>query len=115
MLDRKSTMSTAARMSDRDPQKIAEALSLLDKSVLEMIMAQEPLPRVLESLCLKIEEQSPDLICSVLLVDQDTSTLHDGAAPSLPKSYRDAINGAKIGPRSGSCGACCTGRAATPT
>jgi len=39
--------------------KIAEALSLLDKAVLEMIRAQQPLTRVLESLCLKIEEQSP--------------------------------------------------------
>jgi len=97
-------MSTAARMSDSDPHKIAEALSLLDKAVLEMIRAQQPLSRVLESLCLKIEEQSPGLICSVLLLDPDGTTLRDGAAPSLPASYRLAIDGIKIGPRVGSCG-----------
>ena len=97
-------MSTAPRMSDGDPQQIAEALSLLDKAVLEMIRAQQPLARVLGSLCLKIEAQSPDLICSVLLLSPDGTTLRDGAAPSLPASYRLAIDGTKIGPRVGSCG-----------
>ena len=43
-------MPTAARMSDNDPHKIAEVLSLLDKVVLEMIRAQQPLTRVLESM-----------------------------------------------------------------
>ncbi|MFY9561590.1 MAG: ATP-binding protein [Terriglobales bacterium] len=97
-------MSTAARMSDGDPHKIAEVLSLLDKAVLEMIMAQQPLARVLESLCLKIEERSPGMLCSVLLLDPDGTTLRHGAAPSLPATYRESVNGVKIGPRAGSCG-----------
>src|SRR5882762_9753405 len=97
-------MSTATRMSENDPHKIAEVLSLLDKVVLEMIRAQQPLTRVLESLCLKIEERSPGLICSVLLLDSDGSTLRDGAAPSLPAVYRAAVDGTKIGPQMGSCG-----------
>ncbi|MBI1741237.1 MAG: response regulator [Candidatus Koribacter versatilis] len=98
-------MSTAARMSEGDQHKISEALLLLDQGVLEMIMAQRPLARVLESLCLKIEERSPGLICSVLLLDADGTTLRDGAAPSLPASYRQAmINGVRIGPTAGSCG-----------
>src|SRR4051794_36878265 len=96
-------MSTAARMSDGD-QKVAEALSLLDKAVLEMIRARQPLSRVLEALCLKIEERSPGLLCSVLLLDADGVTLREGAAPSLPKGYRAAVDGLKIGPRAGSCG-----------
>jgi PAS domain S-box-containing protein len=91
-------------MSEGDPQKIAEALSLLDKAVLEMIRAQQPLSRVLELLCLRIEEKSPGLLCSVLLLDHDGVTLREGAAPSLPASYRAAVEGTKIGPRAGSCG-----------
>jgi len=79
-------------------------LSLLDKAVLEMIMAQQPLARVLESLCLKIEERSPGLLCSVLLLDAQNGTLHHGAGPSLPKAYHDAIDGVRIGPKVGSCG-----------
>lgn len=91
-------------MLDGDPHKIAEALSLLDKAVLEMIRAQQPLARVLESLCLKIEERSPDMLCSILLLDPDGKTLRDGVAPSLPASYRAALDGIQIGPRAGSCG-----------
>lgn len=97
-------MSTAPRMAEGDLKKVSEALSLLDKGVLEMIMSQRPLSSVLETLCLKIEEQSPDLLCSILLLDSDGVTLRDGAAPSLPGTYRQAIDGAKIGPRVGSCG-----------
>jgi len=97
-------MSAAARMSAGDPQKACEALSLLDKAVLEMIMAQRPLAGVLDTLCLKIEEESPDLVCSVLLLAPDGLSLRDGAGPSLPSSYRQALDGAKIGPRVGSCG-----------
>lgn len=97
-------MSTAVGVSRGDQQKTSEALSLLDKAVLEMIMAQQPLARVLESLCLKIEERSPGLLCSILLLDSQNGTLHHGAGPSLPTAYLDAINGAPIGPQVGSCG-----------
>ena len=97
-------MGTATRMSEDDRHKISEALSVLDKIVLEMIRAQQPLSRVLESLCLRIEEQSSGLLCSVLLLDSDGTTLRDGAAPSLPAEYRAAVAGAQIGPQVGSCG-----------
>jgi PAS domain S-box-containing protein len=96
-------MSTTKRISEGDQQKISQALSRLDKAVLEMITAQ-PLPLILESLCLKIEETYPGLACSILLLDPDETTLRHGAAPSLPPAYVQAIDGAKIGPRSGSCG-----------
>src|SRR5262249_37667550 len=41
---------------------------------------------------------------SILLLDPDGLRLRHGAAPSLPKSYVDAIDGASIGPVAGSCG-----------
>ncbi len=91
-------------MSEGGQQRISQELSLLDKTVLAMIMAQQPLSSILESLCLKIEERSHGLICSVLLLDSDDATLRHGAAPSLPPSYSKAIDGTKIGPRVGSCG-----------
>ena len=97
-------MSTAAPTPQIDRQKIAEALSLLDKTVLEMIMAQRPVAQVLENLCVKIEESSPGLLCSILLLDQHNGTLHGGIGPSLPKPYLEAVNGVKIGPCAGSCG-----------
>ena len=97
-------MSTAAPTPQIDHHKITEALSLLDKTVLEMIMAQRPVAQVLENLCVKIEESSPGLLCSILLLDQHNGTLHGGIGPSLPKPYLEAVNGVKIGPCAGSCG-----------
>jgi GAF domain-containing protein len=44
------------------------------------------------------------LITSVLLLDFDGKRLWHAAAPSLPRSYCSAINGAEIGPTAGSCG-----------
>src|SRR5262245_23703331 len=44
------------------------------------------------------------MFCSVLLLDEDRLHLRLGAAPSLPESYVDAIDGSAIGPNTGSCG-----------
>ncbi len=100
-----AVMSTLARMAEDIRQKLSQALLLLDKTVLGMIVAQQPLPCVLESICFKVEEQSPDLVCSILLLDPDGETLRHGAAPSLPRSYVTAIDGAKIGAQAKACGA----------
>lgn len=45
-----------------------------------------------------------ELITSILLLSDDGRRLLHGAAPGLPKSYRDAIDGCEIGPTAGSCG-----------
>jgi GAF domain-containing protein len=45
-----------------------------------------------------------DPITSILLLDPDGKRLWHGAAPQLPRSYCDAIDGAEIGPCAGSCG-----------
>ena len=97
-------MSTEVRMAEDSQHTISSSLLRLDEAVLDVIVAQKPLPCILESLCLKLEERSPGLLCSVLLLDPDGETLRHGAAPSLPPDYASAIDGAKIGPRAGSCG-----------
>ena len=89
-------------MSEDGQLGISQALLRLDQAVLELIAAQKPVSSILESLCLKVEENSSGMVCSVLLLDGQI--LRHGAAPSLPPSYVSAINGASIGPRAGSCG-----------
>jgi len=84
--------------------KLPGALSLLYKTVLELIGTQASLSEVLVCLCDLMERQFPALVCSVLLLDSDGVTLRQGAAPSLPKEYNDCIDGIKIGPSVGSCG-----------
>ena len=53
-----------------------------------------------------------EFFVSILMLNEDGQTVRCAAAPSLPKSYVEAINGSSIGPYAGSCGtAAYTGRA----
>jgi two-component system cell cycle sensor histidine kinase/response regulator CckA len=84
--------------------KLSKTLSAVDNTVLEMISSGAPLSDVLHVLSRIIEEQSPGLLCSILLLDLNGKTLRHGAAPSLPDSYTRAVDGMEIGPCAGSCG-----------
>src|SRR5579863_6128146 len=98
-------MSTGVQRTAKEDKPAASGdLALLNESVLGLIRAQVPLPKILETLCAHVEKQHPGLLCSVVLLDADGSTLRHGAAPSLSKEYTQAINGAQIGPCAGSCG-----------
>src|SRR5438270_13323026 len=81
-----------------------EALIAGEKRILEMIAKSSPLEPILDALCRFGEEMSGNVLVSILLVSHDGKSLRHGAAPSLPKSYTEAIDGALIGPRCGSCG-----------
>ena len=72
--------------------------------VLEMIAANAPLGEILTNLVLLIEEQSPEMLCSVLLLSDDGNHIRHGAAPNLPDQYVKAVDGAPIGPKNASCG-----------
>ena len=72
--------------------------------ILEMIARNKPLSKILDSLVLLIEEQSPEMLCSILLLSDDGNHIRHGAAPSLPADFVKAIDGEPIGPKSGSCG-----------
>jgi diguanylate cyclase (GGDEF)-like protein len=73
--------------------------------ILEMIAVSAPLDNVLDRLVRLIESQMTRIIGSVLLLDDDGVHLRLGAAPNLPKAYNEAIDGLRIGPDVGSCGA----------
>jgi PAS domain S-box-containing protein len=90
--------------ADIEDRKVAEALLASEKRLLEMMARDDALAPLLEALCRLVEEQANDSVCSILLLDADGRRLRHGAAPSLPRSYTDAIDGAVIGPGAGSCG-----------
>ncbi len=90
--------------TDIEDRKLAEALLAGEKRLLEMMARGDALVLILDALCRLVEEQSGDVLCSILLLDPDGSHLRHGAAPSLPRSYTEAIDGAAIGPGAGSCG-----------
>jgi PAS domain S-box-containing protein len=85
-------------------RKQAEELSRSQTKVLEMIASGLPLAASLEALLHMVESLSPDLLCSILLLDEDGIHVRHGAGPSLPTEYLRAIDGSSIGPRAGSCG-----------
>jgi PAS domain S-box-containing protein len=98
-----------AELAERVNQRTAEleaANQLLSgqKQVLEMLATGASLPDVLDALIRTIEQQSPQMLCSILLLDADRKHLRHGAAPSLPDSYNACIDGIAIGPEVGCCG-----------
>ena len=70
----------------------------------ELIAANAPLHEILSELLLTIEEQSPEMIGSILLLSDDGNHVRHAVAPSLPENYVKVIDGAPIGPKQGSCG-----------
>ena len=75
-----------------------------EKRLLERIAKGDSRELILEGACLLVEELATGSLCSILLFDPSANCLRHGAAPSLPKTYTEAIDGAVIGPCVGSCG-----------
>jgi PAS domain S-box-containing protein len=89
---------------DITERKRAEELTRTQRQVLEMIAIGKTMPETLDALLRIVEVQSPEMLCSILLLDPDGIHIRHGAAPSLPAAYSKAIDGAAIGPVAGSCG-----------
>ncbi|MEP7184893.1 MAG: EAL domain-containing protein [Rhodanobacter sp.] len=90
--------------SDVTLRKRAEILMDRQKQLLEMIATGTPLSETLTALVRSIEEQSPGMLGSVLLLDEDGVHIRHGAASDLPVEFVKAIDGQPIGPSAGSCG-----------
>src|SRR5438445_10300973 len=72
--------------------------------ILERIARGAPLAEVLDAIVALIESAAPGMLCSILLLDREGRRLRHGAAPSLPTTYNEAVDGLEIGPHAGSCG-----------
>jgi len=72
--------------------------------ILELIASGEPLPVILGAIVHAVEQQNPNMLCSILLLDDAGKHLLHGAASSLPDFYNDAIHDIQIGIGAGSCG-----------
>jgi PAS domain S-box-containing protein len=88
----------------------AESFMVGQRRVLEQIASGQPLAETLEALVRVVEEQAPETIGSILLLENGT-TLRHAVAPRLPAAYTAAIDGLQIGPLVGACGAAAFRRA----
>lgn len=84
---------------DGIPERLMQGFQ---NEVLEAIAIGRPFAEVARLLCERAEALAPTAICTILAIDN--GRLRPIAAPSLPQSYSDALDGAEIGPTAGSCG-----------
>lgn len=75
----------------------------LQRDVLEAVAQDRPLAEVMDLICRRVELIAPDIVCSILAVDEE-ARLHPLAAPSLPPHFATSVEGMPIGPQHGSCG-----------
>ncbi|PHV12780.1 sensor domain-containing protein [Chitinimonas sp. BJB300] len=87
---------------DISEQVQAEGMLNMQHDALEAVAAGYNISHLLKLLAQRMEILTKDAFCSILLLEGDQ--LFTGAAPSLPESYNQAINGLRIGPTIGSCG-----------
>jgi len=84
---------------------IQQLILALEKHVLELYASSSnALSQTINELLKGIEEIFPDMVCSVLEVDDAQERVYHLSAPRLPDEYCNIINGSHIGPKAGSCG-----------
>jgi signal transduction histidine kinase len=99
-----TVMDVTERKQTEEELRRSEALLSMEKRLLEMAAKGEPLPAILTTTCLLVEQLCRDALCSIQLLDSEAGRLWNGASPSLPPAYTKAIDGIVIGPAVGSCG-----------
>ena len=97
-------IGSASIARDITERKRSHAIVEAQAGLLEFVAGGAPLADVLDRLARFVEDHGDDVLASILLLDREGLHLTHGAAPSLPASYREAIDGAAIGPAVGSCG-----------
>jgi len=85
---------TGALRAGEDITQRKQTASLLEgqRMVLELIARGASLDKVLSSLALAAESLTPNMRCSILLLDEEHSCLRLGAAPNLPNYCQDTIH-----------------------
>ncbi|WP_343802729.1 diguanylate cyclase domain-containing protein [Marinobacterium maritimum] len=96
---------------DISQRKRAEKLESFRSSILEMLAGGEELRPILMAIVQGVETLCPDMMCSILLADDEGQYLGNRVATSLPESYTRALGRVAIGHNSRPCGiAACTGQ-----
>jgi len=91
-------------LTDIDDRKRAEAQLAGEKRLLEMVASGHALTDVLTELCKFVEETAGDCKCGVYLIDWRGPNFRLGAAPSLPATFNDPVEGLTVTTNAGPCG-----------
>jgi diguanylate cyclase (GGDEF)-like protein/PAS domain S-box-containing protein len=90
--------------TDISELKLQQAHMQFRNRILVMLARGEPTRQVMLATVSGIEAIHPEMLCSILLLDDEGKRLVDVVAPSLPDFYNEAIKGVEIGVGKGSCG-----------
>jgi len=85
-------------------KKRVEILQAGQKHVLELVARDAAVVEVLDESLRVIEQHSPGMTCSILLVDPSTTSLRHAVSRRLPDEWISAMQTVAIGPLVGSCG-----------
>ena len=96
--------AVASIVRDISERQRMEKLAALQGRILEMIATNESLQNILAEICLLVEAQKQDVLCSTMLFEMSEKKLYVGAAPTLPAEAVRALDGLVIGECAGSCG-----------
>jgi len=94
-------------------EQIRESTTATLTRTMMLIASGGSLPVILDAIARCVEAEHPDVLCSILLLDESGRRLLSGAGPSLPAFYNEAIHGIEIGPDVGSCGTAAWSNAST--
>ena len=92
-------------LTEINDRKRAETQLSGEKRLLEIVASGHPLTDVLTELCKFVETTAGDCKCGVYLIDWSGPTFHVGAAPTLPASFNDPLEGLALTKSAGPCAA----------
>ncbi|HEV2802726.1 MAG TPA: PAS domain S-box protein [Pyrinomonadaceae bacterium] len=92
-----------ALLEDITESKRFETLLGAQKRALEMVVGGSPLAEVLAYLASIVERQSANSSIASLMLLDDQGRLHNGAAPSLPEDFIQALDGIEADEGVGTC------------
>ena len=99
-----NVLGVFAAARDITERKKVDDYEQFRSGILEQLTSNKPLNTILDALAIGVEQINSDMMCSILLLDDDGKHFVKGIAPSLPDFYNEAINGVEIGFGVGSCG-----------
>ena len=90
---------------DITERKRQERLHEAEVAILEQMAGDADLADVFDTLLRLVEAESPGIRATIILFDGEKDRLHSCAAPSLPQTWIDAVEGCAVGDGVNSCGA----------
>ncbi|KRW58487.1 PAS domain S-box protein [Pseudomonas sp. TTU2014-080ASC] len=90
-------------LHDVQERYLTQHLQQARNSVMDKLLGQQPLEKILHGITHNLERLQPQMRVSIMLLDSQ-GCLFIGAAPSLPQSYCQAIDGIRASTGIGSCG-----------